>query len=202
MKITKCLALLLALAALSSLTACKKATEPETMPPTQIVQSETTPVEFYDFINETGLEELPSYLVLGIGGTAKVPVVDTAGNALTWSSADTEIVSVDATGLVCGLAEGETSLYAVMNGMSTEIRAFVTVDPENFLKVEVASIRIPVGLVSPVPCVYGGTKPLNWVSYDLSIVDFPEEGVFRALREGTTKIAVGTEKDYEYIDVM
>lgn len=202
MKITKCLALLFAVATLSSLTACKKAAEPETMPPTQTVPSETTPVEFYEFINKTGLEELPSYLVLGIGGTGTVPVADTAGNPLTWSSADTEIASVDASGLVCGLAEGETSLDAVVNGMSTKVLAFVTEDPENFLRVEVASIRIPVGLVSEVPGVYWGKKPLIWVSYDLSIVDFPEDGVFRALREGTTKIAVGTEKDYKYIDVI
>ena len=202
MKITKCLALLFAVATLSSLTACKKAAEPETMPPTQTVPSETTPVEFYEFINKTGLEELPSYLVLGIGGTGTVPVADTAGNPLTWSSADTEIASVDASGLVCGLAEGETSLDAVVNGMSTKVLAFVTEDPENFLRVEVASIRIPVGLVSEVPGVYWGKKPLIWVSYDLSIVDFPEDGVFRALREGTTKIAVGTEKDYKYINVI
>lgn len=202
MKISKYLVLFQTMLILCSLTACKKEAAPDTSLPLETEQDSAQLLDVDEVENGSEIEQqIPPYLVLEIGGTATLPVVDSNGNPLVWSSSDAEIISVDDAGLVCGMEKGEASLSVSGNGTLAAISVYIVDNPEDFLLVDQTSIELAVGESMKIPYIYGGTQRLGWVSYDLMVADMSLDGTVTGVHEGETVVSVGTGRLYQDIAV-
>ena len=99
-----------------------------------VVRVEVTPSSADLFQNETSQLTATAYNFDGQAVTGKTPV---------WSSANTNVVTVSSSGLVTPINPGETSVYAVIDGMIGQ--ASIVVNPDTLVVVEPFYVNIPAG---------------------------------------------------------
>lgn len=112
--------------------------------------------------------------------------------AVTWSSSDESVASVDATGNVAVLSEGDAVITAVLeNGVSGEVPIHSGKRPYriSFTK---AKLAFEIGeeftlspVVSPSDAEYDG---VIWSCSDEKVLSIDEEGKFKALSEGRATV--------------
>lgn len=112
-------------------------------------------------------------LVNGVKKTAK------------WSSADTKIATVSASGLVKGKSAGTTTIKATVNGKSVTCK--VTVKPT--ITLNKTSCTLSVGEKVPLKATVKGTKSkVTWKSSSSSVASVDSSGVVKAKKAGKTVI--------------
>jgi len=96
--------------------------------------------------------EPPTYTTIVVGGTEKLTAVARTSNgnprsdaAIKWSSEKPSIASVDAAGLVTGLAAGSVSIKATSEAVSTTVKLQVGRDTVHKLAVQPASTEARTG---------------------------------------------------------
>ncbi|MGA7220562.1 MAG: Ig-like domain-containing protein [Candidatus Sulfotelmatobacter sp.] len=94
----------------------------------------------------------PMYASVAVGGTEKLTVVTRTSNgnprtdaAIQWTSEKPSIASVDAAGLVTGIAPGSVTIKAASEGMSGEVKLQVQRDLVRKLRVQPASAEARTG---------------------------------------------------------
>lgn len=137
-------------------------------------------------------------LVAGGHATLVASVYDVDGNLLqrlvTWTSANAGVASVDASGVVTGVAAGQSTITATSGGVTGT--AEVTVSPQVATTVVVspASFAIEVDetiqLTAKVLDQGGGTMsvPVTWSTTDASVATVDDNGVVRGVAEGDVQI--------------
>ena len=132
--------------------------------------------------------------------TASIVPADADDQEVTWSSADSTIATVDADGLVTGVAAGTVVITATSNDGGFEATSSVTVTaipidvtgisiaPQNLNLVEGDTQRI-TATVSPSNA---DDASVSWQSSDTSIATVNTNGLVRAIAAGVTTITVTT----------
>lgn len=148
----------------------------------------------------------PDSLAIHVGSTLQLwaTVTDSTGDTLpgytvTWSSSDTTIVTVSATGLVSAVAPGFVNVVGEVPPFSD--RAFLTVlTPVDRVRVRPDSITlVPGGALPLTPQVYDASfQPLSdrlvtWSTADPSIATVGADGMVDAVALGQTTVIASSE---------
>lgn len=148
-------------------------------------------------VNAESITIVPDYISVRLGDTRQLTVNFTPSNTtdktVTWTSADPQIATVDAAGLVTPVSLGEVYLTATThNGLTAQCRVVVlpvlaseVILNETSLTLEIDSEFTLVATVKPDnttdPTVY-------FTSYNPNVATVSANGVVTALRSGTAII--------------
>ena len=151
------------------------------------------------------VEVSPSAETIGVGGTLQLKAegLNESGNAVadvefSWGSSDAAIATVDASGLVTGIAEGMVTITAssgsasgattitVVN-VSGRVASVVVAPPETTITVLGDTLRlVAVGFDENGHAVEGAV--FSWTSGDRSVATVDERGLVTAVADGTVTI--------------
>lgn len=186
-----------ALLMVAALGACSDSTNP-TPPPLARVASITL-----NTVDDTVMQGATLQL------TAEVK--DSSGNVLTvpvtWSSAAEDIATVDANGVVAGLAPGSALITATVGSFTATARIFVDFTiaaieialPEN-IELDVGdTVRISSVVKDPTGKQY--RRGLNWSSSSQAIATVSSDGLLTAVYPGTTTITASAQGKSATLDV-
>lgn len=132
--------------------------------------------------------------------TATVAPANAGNKAVTWTSADETIATVDENGVVTGLKEGTTTITVTTKDQEKSAECKVTVkayETVNSIELPVASSvkkNEMVTLNATVLPETAANKDVTWTSEDETIAKVDEDGVVTGLKEGYTTITA-TAKD-------
>lgn len=152
-----------------------------------------------DIIAVTDLTIKPTDIGIEVGETftlvATVLPADATDKTVTWKSSDLAIATVDADGVVTGVAEGVATIYASSsNGLTVE--CIVTVFP-GFIPVESVGLTntellMRVGRTTDLLAIIAPDnatdKTLTWTSMDRLIATVDASGIVTAVSVGSTTI--------------
>ena len=148
---------------------------------------------------------LDATATVGIGATKTLTVTYTpadanTGKAVTWSSANTSIATVDANGVVTGVAAGTVAITATSTtDPSITASCNVTVQAIAVTGVSIAptSLSIPEGTTSSLTATVLPTDATNrnvtWSSNNTAVATVNANGVVTGVAVGSTTITVTTE---------
>jgi uncharacterized protein YjdB len=149
----------------------------------------------------------PASASILVGATRQLSAVtkDAAGNTLTgrvvtWSSSNTTIATVNASGLVTGRAAGSATITATSEGKSGTATVTVTLVPVATVTVSPASASIQVGATQQFSAVTkdsaGNTltgRVVVWSSSNTTIATVNGSGVVTGVAAGTATITATSE---------
>ena len=115
---------------------------------------------------------------------------------LSWSSEDTNIVAVSASGVLKGISPGETRIWArTPNGLSASCRVTVPPEPEA-VSVSPGELELLRGQSALLDCSFtpsdAATLSVTWESSNPDVAAISQEGVVRALRLGHATLTATT----------
>lgn len=110
---------------------------------------------------------------------------EVTGRAVTWSSEDMNIATVDATGIVTGVVDGITGILATSEGVSG--RADITVTA-NVLTITPDRDTLTALGDSVLLVATGGAGAVNWSTTDANIASVDANGLVIAVGNGTATI--------------
>ncbi len=146
-----------------------------------------------------------STVLVGSAATLTADVMDAGGGILTghvisWSSTTPAVATVNAGGIVTGVAAGNVAITARAAGLSGT--AVVTVRPVPVATVSVApstgtvavgqSLQLTVSLLDAAGRPLTG-RPVTWASGDVNTATVSSAGLVRARKVGTTTITTTSE---------
>ncbi len=118
--------------------------------------------------------------------------------ALTWSSGDDDIATVSASGVVTGIAVGNTNVTASANGIDSNSVAVTVVDVgtlENISVTPASITNLGINETSALSaaCTFVGTgsgqcPTLTWTSADISVATVDPSGVVTGVAAGDTTV--------------
>ena len=125
-----------------------------------------------------------------------------ASQAVEWASLDTSVATVDENGLVKGVAQGRTKIFARSKADSSkEGSCEVTVIQDPTLKgiaLTVSELNLEVGKAQTLTVIYtpsyASNKNVTWTSGNTSIATVSSEGKVTALAEGSTTVTATSEE--------
>src|SRR5690606_5071002 len=121
---------------------------------------------------------------------AKVNPVDRSDAVISWSSEDEEIASVDAEGFVTALKEGETKVFAEVEGHKNYCKVTVTkpIVPVSSIDLNTTDILLAKDqeyqLVATVTPTDATNPEVTWESSDPTAVSVDDQGRIKALKYG------------------
>lgn len=142
---------------------------------------------------------------VGVSAPLQVQTLDVdgvvlTGRAVTWLSSNSAIATVNAQGIVTGIAAGATTVTATSEGRSGQVAVTVTLPPVQTITIIPSLDTLGVGternLSAVVRDASGATltgRALAWSSNDITVASVSSTGVVNALAPGTTKIVVSSE---------
>ncbi|HXI19997.1 MAG TPA: Ig-like domain-containing protein, partial [Gemmatimonadales bacterium] len=148
----------------------------------------------------------PASVTLSAGQTTQLAAAleDAAGNPLnrpvTWSSSDQAIATVDANGLVTGVAVGDATVSATSEGIQGHAGVTVRVAVGSVVIADPGTDPLEVGLTlqlsATVLDVNGNTltdRPLTWSSSDAAVATVDDAGLVTAVGRGSATISAAVE---------
>jgi uncharacterized protein YjdB len=137
-----------------------------------------------------------------LGGTTTLTavVLATDGGTLTdrvpvWTSADQNIASVDAQGVVTGVRIGSTTIVATVDAVTAEVTIVVRAPELAALEIRPANLALEVGDTSRLSAVGrtpGGAEvpglPIAWSSESAAVANVDAAGLVGAVAVGETRI--------------
>ena len=152
-------------------------------------------------VTPTGVSVSPKPLAVSLNGTNTVSAtISPAGatSAITWTSSNQTIATVDATGLVTGLALGTAYIIAKTATGNFKDSTLCTVSKINVTGVTVTPTTLSL-MIGKTSQLTGLTVPTNassqgmtWTSSDATIASLSSAGLVTANAIGTTTITVTT----------
>ena len=131
--------------------------------------------------------------------TAQTAPAEASNKTVIWTSADPATAEVSDTGIVTGIAPGETEITAASYDGSVTAVCKVTVTPVSVESVQLNkdSVDMEIGgteqLEAQIIPSNASNQNMTWVSSDPEIVSVDENGLVTALAEGTAQVTVTTE---------
>lgn len=123
-----------------------------------------------------------------------------SGRAIVWSSSNTAVATIGATGLITTLAPGSTSITATSEGQSGSATLLVMAEPVASLSLGADSIDVAIRattqLVPVVRSASGATlngRTVTFASANTAIATVSGDGVVRVLKPGTVTITATSE---------
>ena len=161
------------------------------------VPNETVPVTNVTLNGTAGTMDIGSTKQL----VATVRPSNATNKSVTWSSSNSNVATVDSTGLVTAKAEGTTTITAKTVDGGKIATCIVTVRPKEEIKIPVTGLKLnktelelKVGakekLVVTVNPSNATNKQVQWSAAQNGVVEISEDGVVTALKEGSTYIIV------------
>lgn len=154
----------------------------------------------YDYNNSISLDQ--SSLDLKVGYTQQLTATTTpAGISINWTSSDSSIATVDSTGKVTAVKEGQATITATTtDGSNLSAICTVTVAnqtiPAKGITLNKTADSIVAGqtdvLVATITPDNATNKNVTWSSSDPSIATIDSNGVVTAIKEGTVTMTVTT----------
>ena len=149
----------------------------------------------------------PASANIGVGGTRQLSAVtkDSGGNTLTgrvvtWSSSNTAVATVSATGLVRGVAAGSATITAISEGKSGTAAITVIVVPVASVTVSPASASISIGATWQFSAVTkdsaGNTltgRVVTWASSNTAVATVSGTGLVTGVTAGSATITATSE---------
>lgn len=144
---------------------------------------------------------LPNSQQVYVGETSTlVPTVypSKAQTTFTWYSRNSGIASVSSGGVVTGVSEGETSVYAVSsNGLQTnDCRISVNYRRPSSVSVTPSTLNLPISQKSTLKATVSPTNSKYELSWDVTprgIVEISNSGEVTALKAGTAVVTATTD---------
>ena len=127
---------------------------------------------------------------------ASVAPANATNKRVTWRSEDESVATVNAIGLVKGIAPGTTTITAIaQDGSGVEAKYVVTVvSPVRTIKTSVNRIPLAPDTEWPVTATVepedATVKDIIWTSSDESIVTVTQDGTVRGIKKGRATITV------------
>ncbi|ADL52318.1 kelch repeat-containing protein [Clostridium cellulovorans] len=136
-----------------------------------------------------------NYDSLKVGQTDIITAKTTpAGIAITWTSSDPSIATVDSNGKVTAVKPGTVSITArAVDGSNLSATCQITVKPETIINLSKTSMSIIIGQTDTLSATVTPSDILvNWSSNDSNIAAVDSSGVITAIGTGTTTITATT----------
>lgn len=157
--------------------------------------------------NAADISIFPDKLELNVGETILLSVTGTEANEkIIWESLNTEIASVDNTGLVSAIKEGVVTISASL-GCSTSICTITVLHKPQVEKIILASSELEISrgdsiLINPTILPLDADKTsLIYKSSDTDIAEVSDEGMIKALSPGQATITVSADGVSEDCDI-
>jgi uncharacterized protein YjdB len=151
----------------------------------------------------TGVSVSPTTANVGIGSTQQLSATLTPANAtnqsVTWTSSNTTVASVNATGLVTGVATGTSTItVTTADGNKTATTAItVAVIPVTGVSVSPAVASLYTGntqqITATVAPANATNKAVSWSSSNTAVATVNTSGLVNAVGAGTANITVTTQ---------
>jgi uncharacterized protein YjdB len=149
----------------------------------------------------------PASASIGVGGTQQLSAVtkDSAGGtltgrAVTWSSSNTAVATVNASGLVTGVSAGSATITATSEGKSGTAAITVIILPVATVTVSPASATVVIGGTQQLSAVTrdstGNTltgRVVTWSSSNTAVAIVDANGLVTAVAEGSATITATSE---------
>lgn len=144
-------------------------------------------------------------VTVGQGVQLRATPVDAAGNvlsgrAIAWSSSSSSIATVSSTGLVVGLAAGQSTITASTEGINATAAVTVTLVPIDAMSVAPSQATIAAGatvdLTATARDVSGnvlGGRPVTWSSDQPATATVSPSGVVTGVSQGLARITAAAE---------
>ena len=124
------------------------------------------------------------------------------GRTVTWSSANTSVVTVDATGRLTGIAPGTSTITATSEGMSASVPVEVFY-PVTGVMADPFDTRLVVGGTTQLKAIAFGPagdtlqgRTVQWSSENPSIATVTSSGSVRAVAPGTARVIAFIEESW------
>jgi uncharacterized protein YjdB len=151
----------------------------------------------------TGVSVSPTTSTVGIGSTQQLSATLTPANAtnqsVTWTSSNTAVASVNATGLVTGVAAGTSTITVTTADGNKTATAAITVAaiPVTGVSVSPATASLYIGntqqLTATVAPTNATNKAVTWSSSNTAVATVNASGLVTAVAAGTANITVTTQ---------
>ncbi len=131
-----------------------------------------------------------SNILIGDSVTVKA-TVEPSGQALSWTSSNSSVCSVDGNGTVKGLAAGSATIKAVFHykGNSYEGTCQISVKSPS-ISLSKSSITLDLDKSSTLTATTTpGNAKVTWSSSDSSIATVSSSGVVKAVKQGTVQVS-------------
>ncbi len=155
-----------------------------------------------EIVTATAIEVDPTSLEIFVGEvaslTATVTPDDVTDSSVTWKAQDKAIAIVSETGIVTGVAPGETIIYASSsNGLTAECH--VTVKAHDVLPTGISltntSITMIEGNTADIIAIVhpsAADQTVTWASADEEIATVDQNGIVKAVKTGETIVTATT----------
>ena len=125
-----------------------------------------------------------------------------ASQVVEWASLDTSVATVDETGLVTGVTQGSTKIFARSKAdPDKQGSCDVTVIQDPTLKgiaFSATEVKLKVGQTQTLTVIYtpsyASNKKVTWTSGDSSVASVSAEGMITAIAEGSTTVTAKSEE--------
>ena len=151
-------------------------------------------------VDETAVTLSKSTALIGRGRTlqltAAVSPVDATYSDVTWTTSDAEVATVDPTGLVTGISEGEAVIKAITSSGLEAVCSVTVVTPVESISLDCESASLERGATLTLTVTIlpqnAGNKTVFWVT-SASNVATVENGLVTAVGAGSAVISVVSE---------
>lgn len=143
--------------------------------------------------------------------TATVSPANASNKNIAWTSSNSAVASVDATGTVVGLTIGSTTITATTADGSFSAQCALNVIVSTLVRVSNIALEAPTAtmevkqtrtLASTIAPLNASNKNVTWLSSNPLVATVSANGLITALTTGTTKITVTTEDGLKSAECM
>ena len=159
----------------------------EVIPP----ESTTDPVD----VTIAGLAQSAS---VEVGKTTSLSATASDGSAISWTSSDASVATVDANGTVTGVAAGTATITATAGTATASCSVTVTAPVQEIsvvLDKTAAEVAVNKTVALTATVTGADDKTVTWTSSDTSIATVDNNGVVTGVKEGSVTITAASKAD-------
>lgn len=149
-------------------------------------------------INSVEIVPISTSLAIGDNKTLSTTItpVNATNKSITWSSSDTNVVTVNSSGVISAKNAGTAIIIAKTNNGKTDTISLTIDKPVETILINDKEITLQVGenktLSATISPQDATNKSITWSSSDINVATISSEGVITAKNAGLTTIAAKT----------